>query len=261
MCLILFAWEVHPEYSLVVAANRDEYFFRPAAAAKFWDDQPAVLAGRDLQQGGTWLGINVTGGFAALTNYRNPFERRSDAVSRGELVRNFLTGTSPVAAYANELPVQAANYNGYSLLASDRSEMWYYSNRGGPPQSVAPGVHGLSNHLLDTPWLKVTAGQAKLRDLLTGQIKSEDLLELLDDRTISPDDALPDTGVGIERERQLSAARIVMPGYGTRCSTALLVGRDGAVEFVERSYREDGSVEKTVAHRFRLDREPAIAAS
>jgi len=166
MCLIAFAWRAHPRSRLIVAANRDEYFGRPAAPAAFWDDHPNVLAGRDLEAGGTWLGVTLDGRFAALTNYRNPADMKTGAPSRGALVSDFLTGRAAPEDYARQLEKRAMDYNGFSLLVADAQSMFFFSNRGGPATRVAPGVHGLSNHLLDTSWPKVEKAKAKLAALL-----------------------------------------------------------------------------------------------
>lgn len=261
MCLILFAWQAHTEYALVLAANRDEFFKRPAAPANIWPDCPQILAGRDLEQNGTWLGVGTNGGFAALTNFRKPGDRVLDARSRGFLVSEFLQGKQSPEGYLGTLAPGAKHYNGFNLLASDQRGMWHFSNRGGTPQKVAAGVHGLSNHLLDTAWPKVLAGKSKMQRALDGHITPEALLQILDDSAIAPDDALPDTGVGLERERTLSAARILGPGYGTRCSTVLLVHRSGETEFVERTFSEDGSVAGTVAFRIKPGGSPVPVAS
>src|SRR3990172_7515698 len=166
MCLILLGWRADPEHALVVAANRDEYFERPARAAAFWDDAPEVLAGRDLTAQGTWLGVTRAGRFASITNYRNPAERMATAPSRGDLVTGFLTGTNrPSASFAGVTP-RAHEYNGFSMIAADRTSLVFFSNREGVVREVEPGVHGLSNHLLDTAWPNVEKGKQALGALL-----------------------------------------------------------------------------------------------
>lgn len=258
MCLILFAWQTLPGAPLLVAANRDELFDRPASPAAFWQDTPGVIAGRDLSAGGTWLGFTRAGRFAALTNYRNPADRRSDAPSRGALVRDFLAGERPAREHAGALCGEIGRYNGFSLLLCDGQEMWFVSNRGGDPAPVAPGYHGLSNHLLDTPWPKVSRGREQLRGISEQRavFDAEDYFDLLDSTEPAPDSALPDTGVGLERERRLSSLRIPGPGYGTRCSTVLRVGSDSAAEFHERTWSRGGDPAGTVSHRFNLTRRP-----
>jgi len=251
MCLIVLAWRIHPRYRLIVAANRDEYFGRPTAPAAFWDDHPGVLAGRDLEAGGTWLGITPQGRFAALTNYRNPADQKTGAPSRGALVSDFLTGSTGPGEYVREIEKRARDYNGFSLLAGDTVSMYFFSNRGGHAARVEPGVHGLSNHLLDTPWPKVEKGKAAFSALLEEPFDAEAALHLLDDTQRASNELLPSTGVSLELEERLSAIRIpVVGGYGTRCSTVLSFAEDGKIEFHERSYREDGGASGTVSYRF-----------
>lgn len=251
MCIILLGWRAHPRYRLVVAANRDEYFRRPTAAAAFWEDRSRILAGRDLEAGGTWLGITPGGRFAALTNYRA--DRKSDAPSRGKLVSGFLAGNAAPGDYLDAIAPRAGAYNGFSLLVGDAKSLLFLSNRGNGPTHVAPGVHGLSNHLLDTPWPKVEKGKAGLAALLKTAFDPQAALALLDDSGRAPNDLLPSTGVSLEIEERLSAIRIpALGGYGTRSSTVLCIGERGEVDFRERSYREDGSVSGMVSFRFSL---------
>jgi uncharacterized protein with NRDE domain len=262
VCLIAFAWRAHPRYRLVVAANRDEYFKRAAAPAAFWDDHPGVLAGRDLEAGGTWLGITLGGRFAALTNYRSPADRVSDAPTRGALVSGFLAGNAGPQEYLEKIAKHASGYNGFSLLAGDASSLYFFSNRGDAPQRIEPGIHGLSNHLLDTPWPKVRKARAKLSKLMEKPFDAEAALRLLDDTGQAPHEELPSTGVSLELEERLSAIRIpAAGGYGTRCSTALCLEDSGRIEFHERSWREDGSAGGTVGYRLTLDRRKAPSPS
>ncbi len=235
MCLILFAWRAHPRYRLVLAANRDEYYARPAEAMAWWDDAP-LLAGRDLEAGGTWLGLARGGRFAALTNVRDPAAFVAGRPSRGQLVPDWLRHAGGVDGYLAALAARGADYNGFNLLAGDREALWYYGNRSGePPCAVAAGIHGLSNHRLDTPWPKVHRGTEGLARLLDRDaVEPEALLELLADRTAAPDAELPDTGVGLEWERQLSPLFIETERYGTRCSTVLLLEAGGGGLALER---------------------------
>lgn len=252
MCLIVFAHRAHADYRLVVAANRDEWFERATASAAFWSDAPDVLAGRDLAANGTWLGVTRTGRFAALTNFRDPAGHRPDAPSRGALVSAFLTSGASPARYLAALRPEAARYNGFSLLVGDGESLFYFSNREGEARALAPGVYGLSNHLLDVPWPKVRAGKARLAERLNGRLSAESLLGFLDDSSEAPEAELPSTGVGLERERQLSPLRIRAGSYGTRSSTALLVSSEGEVSFVERSFDAGGGESGVVRERFRI---------
>lgn len=240
MCLILLAWRAHPEYPLVVAANRDEFFARRTAAADFWDDAPDVLAGRDLEAGGTWLGVTRNGRFAALTNYRDPERNRSGMPSRGELVSRFLSGSQSAESYLSELDAMADRYNGFNLIFGDLNRLWCFSNCEEGERELKPGVYGLSNHLLDTPWPKVAQGKSALHAALRALPDEAPLFDLLRDDRISPDDALPRTGVSLEWERLLSAAFIRAHGYGTRSATVLLRDSGGRVRFSEQSFLPDG---------------------
>lgn len=253
MCLILFAHGAHADYPLVIAANRDEYYQRPTAKAAFWQDHPHILAGRDLECMGTWLGVTRSGRFAALTNFRDPSERKTDAPTRGGLVSGFLTSDMEPRAYLEEVAKLAPRYNGFSLLTGDIDGVFYFCSREGVVQKVPPGVHGLSNHLLNTPWPKVVRGKQRLRAALAQEPSAEALLDLLHEREAAGPGELPDTGIGTEMERVLSPALIVSPQYGTRASTAVLFGSDGGVSFNERTILRGGETGATVSLRFHLE--------
>lgn len=256
MCLILLAAQSHPRYPLIVAANRDESYSRPSAPAAFWEDEPRICAGRDLEQGGTWLGIARSGRFAAITNYRQAAGRSPDKRSRGELTRGFLAGHDGPQAYLSHLERHADEYNGFSLIVGTPDALWFYSNRGARPQRIEGGVHGLSNHLLDEPWPKVKRGIAELQALLRADEEElvQRLFALLADRAAADDHLLPATGVTLERERSLSASFISAAAYGTRASTVLLVGVDGSVVLNERAFGPYGRPAGTSEQRFQLER-------
>jgi len=254
MCLILIAHGVHAEYPLVIAANRDEYYQRPTAKAAFWQDHPEVLAGRDLECMGTWLGVTRAGRFAALTNFRDPRDRRTDAPSRGELVSGFLTSGREPREYLEDIAGLASAYNGFNLLAGDVDGVFYFSSRLSAVQALPPGVHGLSNHLLDTPWPKVVRGKQRLQAALDGEPSPEALLDLLHDQEPAAQGELPDTGIGAEMERVLSPALIVSAQYGTRASTAVLFDQDGGISFSERTILRGGETGATVSLRFSRSR-------
>ncbi|MBN2438860.1 MAG: NRDE family protein [Deltaproteobacteria bacterium] len=252
MCLILFAWRMHENFPLVLAANRDEFYERPSAPAAFWQDAPDLLAGRDLREGGTWLGITRTGRFAAVTNYRDPASLKIGAPSRGKLVSDYLRGRETPGAYINRIKHDANCFNGFSLLVGDPARLFYFSNRGAA-QRLKSGIYGLSNRLLDTPWPKVEQGKTAFLALLKEKkgLSREALFDLLADRTRSPDDRLPDTGVGLAWERILSSLFIESPVYGTRSSTVLLIDRMRCVTFTERVFngKEDP---RTTRFTFRI---------
>jgi uncharacterized protein with NRDE domain len=242
MCLILLALDSHPDYSLIVAANRDEFYDRPTAPAAFWPDAPSVVAGRDLRAGGTWLGLDRRGRFAAVTNYRQGQREIAAPRSRGELVRDFLLSDVEPGEYRRLVERDAALYNGFNLIAGTSRELGYFSNREGVPRALTPGVYGLSNHLLDSAWPKVASGKSALEALVRrGEPELIDaLLDLLADRTRPADHLLPRTGIDEHWERLLSSAFIASETYGTRSSTVVLVGRDGKATFVERSFGAGG---------------------
>ena len=247
MCLILFAWQAHTRYPLVLAANRDEFHERPTAAADFWPQRPELLAGRDLQAGGTWLGLSRSGRFAAVTNYREPLEPELPLErSRGQLVTDFLVGEQAPLAHAHGLSASAATYRGFNLLVGDRHHLAYLSNRHEGAVEIAPGSHGLSNHLLDTDWPKVHSGRARLDHLLRqDRIDAEDLLSLLTERSTLPGDMPTNADDGEIRRHLMNHYFIVSPTYGTRSSTVVLVDSDGGIEFVERRFAPDGSASGT----------------
>lgn len=241
MCLILFAYQVHPEYKLVMAANRDEFYERPTARANWWSENPDLLAGKDLQAGGTWLGMNKSGRFAALTNYREPGKVIPDAPSRGALATDFLTQEEAPAAYFDALYAQGHAYNGFNLLAGNADQLWHYSNRAGRPALLMPGIYGLSNHLLNTPWPKIRRGRDQLTQVLKSAFSAEDLFGLLRDKQVAPVQQLPDTGLSLEWEETLSAMFIESPTYGTRVSSVLMIDHQNQVFFEERAYMPEGA--------------------
>ena len=254
MCLVLLALNFHPDYRLILAANRDEFFSRPTAPAAFWDDAPDLLAGRDLKNGGTWLGVTRTGRIAAVTNYRDPRHQKQDAPSRGLLVTMFLTGTMSAKEYMAFLGREGAAYNGFNLIFGEPGRLCFFSNRDSRPRNLEPGVHGLSNHLLDTPWPKVRNGMEAMAHVVAGKeaIPQEELFSILADRTIARDDLLPDTGVGIELERFLSPLFISSPLYGTRSSSIILIDHDSRVLFIERTFNSRQERLHSVTEEFSL---------
>ena len=255
MCLALFAFHSHPRFPLVIAANRDEFYQRPTAAADFWTDAPHVLAGRDLREGGTWMGVTRGGRFAAVTNYRDPRELKETRKSRGLLVKGYLAGGDTPLGYLGEICRDGDAYNGFNLVVSDLREAAYCSNREGCVRALGPGIYGLSNHLLDTPWPKVERSKAALFEMLSHDKPGlvEGLFRVLADGYRPEDANLPDTGVGLEWERLLSSAFIKSPDYGTRSSTVYLVDGEGGAHFIERSFGPEGAALGAVEFEFRIE--------
>ena len=253
MCLLLVSYKTHPKYKMIIAANRDEFYNRPASSADFWSDEPAILAGRDLKAGGTWLGITRKGRFAAITNYRDPKSMKTNAPSRGELVINFLLGNNSLSEFSKELLSSSDLYNGYNLLYADKESIRYFSNQTKKQLVLSPGIYGLSNHLLDTPWPKVEKSKKSFKNILNKEfISTENLFDILSDSSIPPDELLPDTGLGLEIERAVSPIFVKTPQYGTRSSTAILIDYDDNVIFTEKSLNDDLKEWSTKSFQFKL---------
>lgn len=237
MCLIIFANNYHPKYKLVVAANRDEFYERPTSLANFWEDEPNILAGRDLKEGGTWLGVNTLGYFAALTNYRDPTNQKDIAPSRGQLVKNYLASNINPTDYIANLPEGGVAYNGFNLLLADYHNLYYYSNLEKEVRLIPKGVHGLSNNLLNIPWPKVSKGIKNLEEILAeDDVNVDELFKMMADREQAEDSKLPDTGVGLELERILAPAFVTSPNYGTRLTTVILIDYSHNIKFWERTF-------------------------
>jgi uncharacterized protein with NRDE domain len=254
MCLIVVAWHARAGLPLVVAANRDEWRERPAEPAHWWPDHPQLLAGRDLQAGGTWMGITRGGRFAAVTNYRDPSEKRSTAPSRGGLVTQFLLSDDSPARFLSNLSARAREYNGFNLILGDGASLFYYGSREGEPRAIEPGVHGLSNHILDEPWPKVVRGRERMEAALAARDPAPLLFEMLGDTAVAHDAELPATGVGIEWERRLASALITGADYGTRASTGLTIAPTGSALMEERTLDAGGAVVAAVTERFSMRR-------
>jgi len=223
MCLIVLAWRAHPDFPLIVAANRDEFHGRPAAAAAFWQDQPQILAGRDLEAMGTWMGVARNGRFAAVTNYRGGREPRAKE-SRGHLVTRFLIDGAAPAEYVAGVARRGGKYSGFNLLCADGTDLWWYSNRDGAARRLEPGIYGLGNDLLDTP--EVEQPKAQFRSVLEPAPSPEPLFGVL------------------------AASKIVSPEYGTRCATILTIAQEGCIRFAERPFDAAGAEGET--RRFEL---------
>ena len=241
MCLLVLAWKHHPRYRLILAGNRDEFHDRPAAPLNWWQDDPRILGGRDLKAQGTWLGVARSGRFGVVTNYRDLQAPVENAPSRGQLVPRFLTGATSPKEFLDDLRGAAPRYSGFNLLVGGTRALYYFSNRGPAPTALAPGVYGLSNHLLDTPWPKLARTRERFNALLTQpEIAPEDLITMLGDREQAGAADMPSTGLPEDWERVVSAPFIVNERYGTRCSSVLLVERTGRTILQERRFDAAG---------------------
>jgi uncharacterized protein with NRDE domain len=248
MCLLVLAWRSHPEYPLVIAANRDEFHARPAAPLAPWPDVPGVVGGRDLQANGAWFAVSAGHRVGVVTNFREFGRKRRSAPSRGALIPAFLTGSRPPREYLQALETDAPGYAGFNLLLADQDSLWYASNRADEfARELAPGVYGLSNEFLDTPWPKVTRVRARFEALLRAgqsadpQTLTADLFAMLADRETAAPDAVPAGDLSPEWARKLSAPFVLDAEYGTRCSTVLSVSGQNMLRISERRFAADGA--------------------
>ncbi|WP_152654966.1 NRDE family protein [Oceanobacillus sp. CFH 90083] len=241
MCLITFAYHTHPQYKLILLSNRDEFYNRPTLPAAFWEDKPDILAGRDLLQQGTWLAVSKQGKFAAVTNYRDPALPEVKTFSRGELPVNFLLQNIDGAAFLSQLSKNRHNYAGYNILFGDKDTLYHYNNVYNQGLKIEAGIHGLSNDTLNTSWPKVERSKSGLAQYIQThtEMKTEDLLHLLKNRTQADDKSLPQTGIPADLEKALSSIFIATPEYGTRASTILLIDYDNNVIFIEKTYDKE----------------------
>ncbi|NOS93393.1 MAG: NRDE family protein [Cyclobacteriaceae bacterium] len=237
MCLIFLAVNQHLVYPLIIAANRDEFYNRQTAPADFWKDYPTIVGGRDLEAQGTWMAMTTSGRISMITNYRDPKNIDPNAPSRGQLVSDFLSSEQNAQEYLKQVEQNGKRYNGYNLIVGNLKSLYYYSNYRKGINLIPNGIHGLSNHLLDTPWPKVLRGKEQFQNILLQQeVKAETLFQLLKNEEKADDELLPETGIGMERERALSSMFIKTNGYGTRCSTVILINHQREVSFTERVY-------------------------
>jgi uncharacterized protein with NRDE domain len=253
MCLIAIAWQARSDLPLVVAANRDEWRDRPAKPAHWWPERPELFAGRDLQAGGTWMGVTRTGRFAAVTNFRDPSDRRATARSRGTLVTAFLVGQETPARFLSNLSASASEYNGFNLIVGDGASLFYFASREGQPRALEPGVHAISNHLMDEPWPKVVAARLGMDQALEERDPTDALFRMLSDGSLPSDEELPNTGVGLAWERRLASALIAGEDYGTRASTVMTLSSAGEVRFEERTRGPDGAIASTARESFTVE--------
>lgn len=259
MCLVFIAVSRNSKYKLVLASNRDEFYNRKTAPAHFWEDHPFVVGGRDLEAAGTWMAMTRTGKIGLVTNYRDPTNINPGAPSRGKLVSDFLVNGDSPDYYIKEVSKKGSQYNGFNLITGTINDLWYYSNYGKGIQPLTPGIYGLSNHLLDTAWPKVIRGKENFtRQLSNKEIAVDAMLNMLYDEERAADSALPDTGIGLERERALSSMFIKTKGYGTRCSTVVLVTHNNEVTYAERVYDLNTFQYTTQEFKFRITESPTV---
>jgi uncharacterized protein with NRDE domain len=253
VCLLVLAWAAHPRYQLVVAANRDEYHERPAAPLAKWPEPPGILAGRDLRAAGTWLGLDPARRFGVVTNFRELQSPRPAAPSRGGLIPGYLSGSHGARQFFAQLEPAASEYSGFNLLLTDAASLWYGSNRAAAfARELPPGVYGLSNELLDTPWPKLSRVKARFREWLADPAGTAcGLFALLADRTQAVDAPQQAGGLPREWQRILSAPFVVNPAYGTRCSTVVLLEPGGELILAERRF--DSAGEPSGESEFRLN--------
>lgn len=243
MCLIVFSWQPETETPLILVANRDEFYSRPTETVHFWKDKPHILGGRDLEAGGSWLALSRNGRFAAVTNYRQlPFQPGQK--SRGELVTDFLDSELSPKEFLSVVHQNASLYTGFNLLVGDSSGLYYYSNRMHTVVSLEPGVYGLSNHLLNTPWPKLERVKEGLSQKLTSQnnAPTDDLIRLMQNADPAPEHSLPDSGIGLDKEKLLSSCFIASPDYGTRNTSVLVFHKDGKLQWTEQLYEAGGII-------------------
>ena len=236
MCILTFSYKTHPDYPLVIAANRDEFYIRPTEPAQIWEDAPHILAGRDTEKGGTWLGVSSRGRMVAITNYRDPELAETGLYSRGKIATDFLNTEVMAAFFARDLQEKRDLYGPFNVLLYDGDKLIHYNNVVDEITEVPPGVHCMSNATLNTPWPKVESLKASLEKVMENpHFTDEDLFQILSDRTKAEDEQLPSTGVPLELERKLSPIFIHFEGYGTRSSTAIRLNGD-SWDFTERTF-------------------------
>jgi uncharacterized protein with NRDE domain len=254
MCLLLIAKKVHPDYKLVICANRDEFYERPSMPANFWNDHPKVLAGKDLKAGGTWLGINREGKLAAITNFRGGLKERNNAPTRGMLTADYLISNQNPVDYLKQIIQKANDYNGFNLVVGGVDNLYYLSNREGTIRKLENEIYGLSDGVLDSNWPKVLESKAKFEEVIKKKfISTEDLFDILSDRSTAEDQLLPNTGIDMIIEKTLSAVFIKTEKYGTRCSTVITVDRNNKTLFIERTFNNISDGYTEVSYNFQTE--------
>ena len=255
MCLIVFSFKHHTKYPVILAGNRDEFYGREAQQAHFWDTEPSLLAGKDLRAGGTWLGVSQNGEFGAITNHRDLNNPVNGERSRGYIIPVFLTNNGLPEEKIKRIESNFSKYSGYNLLAGNTDQLFYLTNVKRQTKTVSPGVHGISNAFLDTPWPKVEAAKSAFEDAIKpALIDREAIFKLLQDSDPFPQETLPDTGLSPEMEKAVSPIFIKTDDYGTRCSTLLTIDYNGRVQFTEKTYHFNG--DSSVTKNFSFNTAP-----
>ena len=256
MCLIIFAHKAKCGFPLILAANRDEFFSRPTQQAAFWklgDNQPSILAGKDLLAGGTWLGLSNSGHFSAVTNISDQSSEQAPR-SRGELPLDFLESGASAEDYARSIPGKFQQYAGFNLLLGDENNMYYLNNRENLVYELKPGIYGLSNGLINSAWPKVNRGRKELFLLMqnSNSLNTDELINMMNHRELPTDENLADTGVYPESGAALSSAFILNTnrGYGTMCTTAIIASQEGEFWFSEQNYNDDGIKAERHCYKF-----------
>ncbi|XOV92384.1 MAG: NRDE family protein [Bacteroidota bacterium] len=253
MCLIVLGQNIHPKYKLILVANRDEFYLRPTQSAHFWEGDNKLLAGKDLEAGGTWMGINKFGHLAAVTNFRDPINYQNNKASRGQIPINFLNKETTAVKYIAHLRKQANNFNGFNLISLDKEKLIHYNNQLGEETEISDGIHAISNASLDTPWPKVLRAKEKFNKVISAEFSHDDLIELMSDgQTADPRD-LPDTGIPKDLEEAVSAICIRTEKYGTCSTTAITISHEGEVQFTEKSYPVGKRTEGVVRFTFAIE--------
>lgn len=238
MCIITIAYKVNAEQPLLVVANRDEFYDRPAAQASYWQENQDVFGGRDLEKMGSWLAIHKNGRFAAVTNYRDFTMRLDGDKSRGFIVNDFLLGDAESEAFLNDIKKEGSLYGPMNVIVYDGEKMLHYNNVTNIIQEMAPGIHAVSNATLNTPWPKLERMKSLVSNAITQDKELLEMLEIGQDTEKPVDERLPSTGISIEMERELSSIFVLREGYGTRCTTIVAQQADGTIEFIEQTYNE-----------------------
>lgn len=258
MCLIIFAHQPNTESPLLLAANRDEFYARPTSPSRFWPDHPHILAGQDDEAGGTWMGITRQGRFAAITNYRDPAASPRGKRSRGLLVSDYLNSEASPESFLQELQENIDNYADFNLLVGDNSnDLWYFTSTASGQQHIRklpPGIYGLSNAQLDTPWPKVTLGKSRMKQLIDdAKISHDNLLETVSDPEPAKREALQKLDMTSGMDQLLSAQFICAGTYGTLSGTTLIKEYDGKVHWREQLYNEQGATYSERCYSFSVE--------